>query len=58
MKIELTKEEEKVLWRYRKHLWNIAKISEHTREILNRIIMECNEELDLIEKDLNRQNEI
>lgn len=56
MKIELTKEEEKVLWRYRKHLWDVAGISQHTREVLHRIIMECNEEISLIKQDLKSEH--
>jgi len=55
MDIELTKEEQTVLWRYRKHLFKITGISYHIREVLKRIILECNQELDIIENDLRAE---
>ena len=51
MQIELTKQEEKIIWAYRTHLWKF-KNGGTFREILNRIITECGEELKMVQREL------
>lgn len=48
----LTDTEKDVIRRYRKHLFEVSKISLDKREVLFRIIMECGQELNIIERDL------
>lgn len=55
MTIDLTPEEKAVLWRYRNHLFKTIGISFHTREVLKRIILECNMELNIVERDLKAE---
>jgi hypothetical protein len=55
--IELTATEMRIIRRYQKHLWKIAKISLTQREVLTRILTEYDEDLNLIESDLQAENE-
>lgn len=53
--VTLNDKEIRVLLRYSNHLWQTARISLRTREILNRVIMELDEELNIIERDLKAE---
>jgi hypothetical protein len=54
--INLTDTEMRIIRRYQKHLWRIAKISLTQRKVLARILAEYDEELDMIERDLKAES--
>jgi len=58
VKVNLTTDEVDVLKRYRDHLWRIVNIREPGGlvGVLYRIVMECGQELGMIEKDLRAED--
>ena len=51
----LHNDEKEIIRRYQKHLWEMSKVSLKQRDILSRIIHECGQELDIIERDLQAE---